>query len=186
MRTRNNISQSTRRLTFCALFAALAVVLTRLLSYAPTPSARYSLGDIPIFLGGIFFGPLAGGLVGFGSDLIGAVLFSPHGYNPLLCAPAILYGVIGGLFHKVLVKKFSLIRLAVAFLIPAILGSFLIQSFVMAKLFPTGDYMTSLLYYLTTRGVQYAIVSVVDITLIYLLIRSRIFDKVGIWPPQKG
>ena len=186
MNNKTNISNTTRRLTFCALFAALAIVLTRLLSYAPIPDTRYSLGDIPIFLAGMFFGPLAGGLVGFGSDLIGAVLFSPHGYNPMLCAPAILYGVIGGLFCKVLRKHFNLPLLALAFVIPAVVGSVLIQSAVMANLYFEGTFMAGYFYYLTARGIQYAIVAVVDIALIYLLIRSRIFTKVGIWSCEKG
>ncbi len=186
MNTKTNVSSTTRRITFCALFAALAIVLTRLLSYAPIPDTRYSLGDIPIFLAGMFFGPLAGGLVGFGSDLIGAVLFSPHGYNPMLCLPAILYGVIGGLFCKALRKHFSLPLLALSFLIPAAVGSVLIQSAVMAKLFFEGSFMAGYIGYLTTRGIQYVIVSVVDIALIYLLARSRIFTKVGIWYPEKG
>ena len=36
---------------------------------------------VPIFLAGMFFGPIPGALVGFSADLVGC-LFSGYGYNP--------------------------------------------------------------------------------------------------------
>lgn len=186
MNNKTNVSHSTRRLTFCALFAALAVVFTRIISYAPVSHLRYSLGDIPIFLAGLFFGPLAGGLVGFGSDALGAVLMSPYGYNPMYCVPAVLYGIVGGLFHGHLAKKFSLVKLMISFLIPATIGSILVQSAVFAVGMPrSGEFVPDYLLYLLERGIQYAIVSVLDVTIMYFLIRSGIFAKVGVWPPKE-
>ena len=186
MSGKTNISNSTRQLTFCALFAALSIVFTRLISYTPTPFQRYAINEVFIFLSGVFFGPLAGGLVGFGSDALGAILFSPFGYNPILGIPAILYGVVGGLVRTLLAKKFSFIRLSISFLIPAITGSILVQSAAMAYVYPQfPTYMESFAYFLLTRSVQYAIISVVDILIVYWLIRSGIFAKVNVWPPRQ-
>ena len=77
---------ATRTLAYCALMAALSVVMARLFSLMPEESSRFSIESIPIFLSGIFFGPLAGGLVGFTADFVGC-LFSPYPYNPLFCLP---------------------------------------------------------------------------------------------------
>ena len=36
-----------------------------------------------------------------------------------------------------------------------------------------------------TRSVQFAIVYVLDVLIIYLLFRSNMFIRLGIWPPSK-
>jgi len=186
MSGKTNISNSTRQLTFCALFAALSIVFTRLISYTPTPFQRYAINEVFIFLSGLFFGPLAGGLVGFGSDALGAVLFSPFGYNPILGIPAILYGVVGGLVRTLLAKRFNFGRLLLSFLVPAVAGSILVQSMAMAYVYPQfPTYMESFGYFLLTRSIQYSIITFVDVLIIFWLIRSGVFAKVNIWPPKQ-
>ena len=91
-------SMTTKTLTYCALLAALSFALARLVGFMPSAVSRFSIEAIPTFLAGVLFGPLAGGLVGFVADLVGA-LFSGYGYNPMFCVPPILYGVCGGLFR---------------------------------------------------------------------------------------
>ena len=93
-----------RNLAYCALLAALSIVFARLIIPMPNETTRFSIEAVPIFLAGLFFGPVAGGLVGFSADLIGC-LFSGYGYNPIFCVPPILYGVTAGLFQGYLVKK---------------------------------------------------------------------------------
>ena len=64
-------SMSTRALAYCALLAAISVVLARLIIPMPNASTRFSIEAVPIYLAGMLFGPMAGGLVGFSADLVG-------------------------------------------------------------------------------------------------------------------
>ena len=171
--------RSTKTLTVCALLAALAVVLARLIIPMPNDFTRFSIEAVPIFLAGMFFGPVAGGLVGFVQDLVGC-MFSGYGYNPIFCLPPILYGVSAGLFRNIgffrpfLQKKYDLWRIAVAFLPPIILGSILYQSMALAFVYNKGYW-----FFLSTRSIQFAITFVLDVAIVYGLCRANIFRAVS-------
>lgn len=172
---------ATKTLAYCALLAALSVVLARLFGLMPEASSRYSIEAVPIFLSGMLFGPMAGAMVGFSADFIGC-LFSPYGYNPIFSVPPILYGLFAGIFSLYLRKKTSLFCLVVAFLPPVVFGSILYQSCTLSYMYYDGAFLEGLLLYLSTRSVQFAIVLVVDVLLIYLLMRTNIFARLGLWP----
>lgn len=179
-------TMTTRTLAYCALLAALSVVLARLIIPMPNVTTRFSIEAVPIYLAGMLFGPMAGALVGFSSDLVGC-LFSGYGYNPLFCLPPILYGVFGGLLRRWLMGKPSLPRLAVSFLPPVVLGSILWQSAALSYVYNSkGSFQASLVYFLSTRTVQFAVTLVLDVLIIYLLMKSRVFDRMGLWQtPEK-
>ncbi|MBQ1223097.1 MAG: folate family ECF transporter S component, partial [Oscillospiraceae bacterium] len=191
--SRSKIKITTKVLVYSAVLAALSVVLARLVSLIPSESSRFSIESIPIYLAGAFFGPLVGGLVGFISDLIGC-LFSPFGYNPAFCIPAILYGVFGGIFRFRLAKseKFkSFLWVLAGFLPPIVLGSILYQSLALTYFYRydpevPNSFIQGLIYFLSTRGVQFAIILVIDVFVTYLLIKSGVFRRIGVWPPQKS
>ena len=178
IKTTHHQMMATRALACCALLAALSVVLARLVVPMPNAFTRFSIEAVPIYLAGMLFGPMAGGMVGFSADLVGC-LFSGYGYNPVFCVPPILYGVFGGLFRHQLEKKVSLSWLAVGFLPPVVLGSIVYQSFTLNLFYSQG-----LVYFLTTRAVQFAITMVADVSIIYLLFRMRVFERLKLWPPQ--
>ena len=174
-------TMTTKALAYCALLAALSVVLARLIIPMPNVTTRFSIEAVPIYLAGMLFGPMAGALVGFSSDLVGC-LFSGYGYNPLFCLPPILYGVFGGLLRRWLMGKPGLPRLAVSFLPPVILGSILWQSAALSYVYNSkGSFQASLVYFLSTRTVQFAVTLVLDVLIIYLLMKSRVFDRMGLW-----
>lgn len=179
----------TKTLAYCALLAALSVVLARLIVPMPNAFTRFSIEAVPIYLSGMFFGPVAGGLVGFVADLTGC-LFSGFGYNPLLSLPPILYGVFAGLFRKQLGAKISLTKLLVGFLPPVVLGSILYQSIMLAYFYyydpnVAGSLQQGLAYFFSTRTVQFVITYAIDVAVIYLLFRLHIFERIGVWPPIK-
>lgn len=174
---------STRTMAYCALLAALSVVLARLIGLMPDASSRFSIEAVPIFLAGMFFGPLPGALVGFVADFVGC-LFSPFGYNPIFCVPPILYGLFAGLFQPYLVKRVTLLRLMIAFLPPVILGSLLYQSATLSYMYFDGTFFAGFVYHLSTRSIQFAITIVVDVLLIRLLFQTKIFRNAGVWPPR--
>ena len=48
---------TTKTLAYCALLAALSVVLARFLIPMPNVTTRFSIEAVPIFLAGMLFGP---------------------------------------------------------------------------------------------------------------------------------
>lgn len=186
MSKKQNQSRSgmnTRTLAYCALLAALSVVLARMIIPMPNVSTRFSIEAVPIFLAGMLFGPGAGGLVGFCADFVGC-LFSGYGYNPLFSLPPILYGVFAGVFQGFLGEKVSIPRLIAAFAPPVVVGSVLWQSAALSFVYNSkGSFEASMLYFLSTRSLQFAVTMVLDVLIVYFLLRSKIFDRIGIWPP---
>ena len=174
---------TTKTLAYCALLTALSVVLARLFGLMPEESSRYSIEAVPIFLAGMLFGPISGAMVGFSADFIGC-FFSPFGYNPIFCIPPILYGVFGGLFRRFLGKKLSLIRLTVSFLPPVVFGSILYQSFSLAFVYYYATFWEGLILKLSARSIQFPIVLVADVLILWLLFKANIFTRLGVWPPK--
>jgi len=184
MKNKNRFSFTAKVIVYSALFAALGAVLGQLLAIRPIPSAKYTLDKFVLFLSGMFFGPLVGGMVGFVSDFIGGQFFGV-GFNPALCPPAILYGVFGGVFRHMLAKKFTLPRVAFAYLFPVLIGSVLYQSPMLALIYNPATFRESLYLNLASRGVQFVIMWVVETLLIFTLVKSKLFTRVGLWPPVR-
>ena len=174
---------TTRTLAYCALLSALSVVLARLTGLMPNEFTRFSIEAVPIILAGLFFGPVAGGCVGFTADFVGC-LFSPFGYNPIYCIPPILYGVCAGLFRPLLRKRCNVITIALSFLPAIVFGSVLWQSFALAFTYSKDTLKESFYGFLLTRGIQFAVTFVLDVFLVYLLHKSNVFTALGLWNPM--
>ena len=87
-------------LIFSGMLAAIAVVLTRVGSIPIGNTIRIGFGELPVFLSGLWFGPLVGLAVGAVSDIVGALLFS--GWNPWLTIPMALTGALTAVVAKAL------------------------------------------------------------------------------------
>ena len=178
----NRYVMTAQTLAYSALLAAISVIFARLLSFAPSPSMRWSLDKFPLFMAGMFFGPVVGGTVGFAADAVGC-LFSPYGINPVFSIPAILYGVFGGIFRRLIGKRHSLLWLAIGYLFPVALGSVLYQSAALAWFYNPNTFWASFFTNLASRGLQFIIVGPLEVTAIFLLLHTRVFEHAGIWPP---
>ena len=172
---------ATRTLVSCALLAAISIVMARFLSYAPYGSVRWSLDKFPLFLAGMLFGPLGGGLTGLVADATGSMM--QYGFNPILCPPAILFGLFGGLFRKWLVKKPVFPKLLVSYLVPVVLGAWLYQSAALAYCFNPSTFAASFGANLISRGIQFAVIAPLEVMVISLLLGTGIFTRMGMWPP---
>ena len=171
-----------KALVYCAMLAAVSVVMARVFCFATPDGVRWSLDKFPLFLAGMFFGPVMGALTGFVADFTGSLM--QFGFNPLLCPPAILYGLFGGLLRRYIQKNTSVIRLGVSYALPVIVGSVLYQSCMLAKLYFDGVYSAGVKYYLSTRSIQFAIMLVAETLIIYMLMKTNVFTRLGVWPPK--
>ncbi len=170
---------SVRTLTSCAVLIAVTVVLSRFLVLTPTESSRYSIEAVPIFLSGMLFGPVAGAFVGFAADFIGC-LFSPFGYNPIFSIPPLLYGLCAGFFGGFLKKKVSILRIAAAFACPIIVGSILWQSAALTIVYGGGGKAAYFTATVISRGIQFAVMWVIDSLLVLLLLKSKLLASAGL------
>lgn len=178
-----NTTTPLKALVYCAMLAAISVVMARVFSYATPDGVRWSLDKFPLFLAGMFFGPVMGALTGFVADFTGSLM--QFGFNPLLCVPAVLYGLFGGLLRRYLQKNSSLFRLFVSYAVPVVVGSVLYQSCILAKLYFDGVYSAGVKYYLSTRSIQFSIMLVAETLILYTLVKTNIFARLGVWPPKK-
>ena len=176
-------SMATKTLTYCALLAALQVAMARLVGLMPTEFTRFSIEAVPTILAGILFGPVAGALVGFIADFVGC-LFSPFPYNPIFALPPVLYGLSGGFFRPLLTVAKSNLRmiltLTVTVAVPVVFGSVLYQSWALDFVYSKGY-----VYFLASRSVQFAVVMVLEIIILVVLFKSKVFQHMGVWPPKK-
>ena len=183
MKKENKVLMTTRVIVYSAVLAALAAVVGQLLAFRPTEYMKFTLDKFILFLSGMFFGPVVGGMTGFVAEFAGGNLLG-RGFTLWLCLPAVLYGVAGGLFRGMLAKKFTIPRLALAYFIPTFVGAFLIQSVALSLTYPMGTFAETLSINLMWRGIQFAIMLVVEVAILYFLIRSNIFARIGLWPPK--
>jgi ECF transporter S component (folate family) len=90
----------TKMLVMMAMFIALDVVLTRMLSIT-TPVIRIGFGFVPIALCAMLYGPIWAGVVGALADIVGIMLFPIATFFPAFTLSAVIIGVVFGLFlHK--------------------------------------------------------------------------------------
>lgn len=95
---------TTRQLTFAALLAALAVLLSvHPFTFYIVPSVRITFREVPIYLCSIALGPVLGGLCSFIADLCGTFISnSGNAWNPLFALNAVIIGVLPGLLYRLL------------------------------------------------------------------------------------
>ena len=183
--TRTHSLKNVRTLVVSAVLAAISVVLARLIIPMPDVSTRFSFEAVPIFLAGMFFGPIPGALVGFSADLVGC-LFSGYGYNPLFCVPPILYGLSAGFFRPMLAKKTNPLTIGLAFLPAIVLGSILYQSWSLAFVYGGDAFEAFFLTKLASRSVQFGVTFVLDVLIVWLLYKAKVFSSAKLWPPVSG
>lgn len=98
------------RLVILAMLTAVSIILTRFLVIYLTNEVRISLGNIPVILAGVWFGPGWGLLVGFVADFVGSTVFSAYGwYAPMTLTPMVI-GLLAGVLAHIPVTNNSIPR----------------------------------------------------------------------------
>ena len=86
-----------------ALLVAMHLVLTRVL-VIDLGAYRISVGSVCTILAGLWLGPVAGGVCGFASDIIGCFM-KGYAVNPFITVAAILWGVLPALVRPLIANK---------------------------------------------------------------------------------
>ena len=156
-----------KRLSLLAMFIALQIVLSKFLMLQLAPSVRLSIDSVPILLAGIWFGPIAGGLVGALADSLGTILFPTGGaYFQLLTVAFLLIGVVSGFLSRIVKVKQSLLRIALIVIPAEIVGSYFFKSFALSLL--VGVPFSGML---AARALPVSIIMIVNTVFVTLLDR---------------
>ncbi len=123
---RPNAKISTIRMAYLAVLVALAIISNVFEINIPSGafiSNKIGFTYVPVFLTGIFFGPVAGFGVGALGDALGWLINQSAGvYNPLFTLSTALMGVIAGLVWRI-PKLNKIIKLIIALVLAYILCS---------------------------------------------------------------
>lgn len=90
---------SIKTVAAAAVLVAMNIILSRVFAINIGSTLRITISTTPIFLAGLWFGPLVGGLCGAAGDLLGS-LFQGYAPNPLIMAAAVLCGLLPGIMKK--------------------------------------------------------------------------------------
>lgn len=91
---------STKKLVYISILTTLAIILTRVFSiripFMGVEGIRIGFGALPIIFAGVALGPVAGGLVGAISDLLGFFINPMGAYMPHFTLTSMLTGLLPG------------------------------------------------------------------------------------------
>ena len=161
-------------LTAGAMMAALSIILERLLPITPPSNMidiRISLSNVPIILASILISPLAGGLAGVVSDIVGCFL-SGYAPFPILTLAPLVMGVLPGLL-LCREKKMRLVKLSVVLVLTHIISSIVITTYGLSVM--RGVAFVPMLI---TRLPSCSINLVIDVILVCLLIKTPLIKKI--------
>ena len=152
-------------ITCCAMFGALAIVLSYVASIRLTPNIKIGLGALPNEMVDYLFGPVVGALFGGGMDLIKFMLKPDGGFMPGYTFSAMLAAFIYGmLLYK---KPLSLPRMMVAKFIVAIICNIILGTYWLTLINGKG-----FLAILPGRIVKNLIQAPVDAVIFYLVAKT--------------
>ena len=131
---------SSHKITTMGLLIALSIILTRIASLriaiGGVEGIRIGFGGLPIILGGIIFGPLAGGIIGGFSDLLGYFINPIGVYMPHFTLTSALTGIIPALVLKLSQKnETNVLELGIAITAGQIITSLVLVPYFLHILF---------------------------------------------------
>lgn len=161
-----------KRLAVAAMLMAMSVVIgifCKTVLNFDGGLFRVTFENLPILLAGIMFGPIYGGLVGCGSDLI-SYLLSAQTYPPNLIVTlgATMVGIISGVVAKLFIKNHSNLQFIVAGGLAHLVGSMIIK--------PIGLF-TFYGWLVLWRIPLYLVIAPVEIIIICLLFKNAAFNR---------
>jgi len=156
------------RLAIYAILASLSIVLGKYLAINLGETIRISFENLPTLLAGIFFGPIAGFLVGTVADLVGCLLVG-YAINPLITLGAAAVGFVSGVVVR-LFQKNGLLSTIFSVFSAHLIGSILIKTLGLVLYYGAPFFAT-----LGMRSLTYLITATAECVILYFLLRNRGF-----------
>ena len=152
-----------------ALLAAISLIFGKFLAVSIGDWFRFSFENLPILLCGYLFGVPSGILCGIVADLVGCLL---RGYsiNPIITLGAAIIGAAAGCFGKKGLLKKPCLALSVG--TAHLIGSIVIKTYGIHLFYATP--YAALLW----RLPSYAVIALVEYTLIRILLKSKGFANI--------
>lgn len=173
-----NFSVKTESLAMMAICVALAILFGngRVLSLTIGPF-RISIGNLPIVLAGIMFGPICGAMTGVAADLLSCA-FVGYVPIPLVTVGAGCVGGMAGLAYRKAARFRESLRVILAVTSGHVVGSMVVKTIglVLAfgyPLFPT----------LIGRIVEYALIGAVECVLAIVILKG--LRRAGLFRPPR-
>ncbi len=166
---------TTKMIVTLGLLMAMSIILERILGFMPTPNIRIAFGNLPIILAGLLFGPIAGGIVGLVADFLGTTLFSPFPWFAPMALTPVFMGVVPPLVGMMLRKRTRIVTF-VAMILPAEILGPILWSNISLQMLNGVPFIVNL----PLRAPVKVAIAVVDITLIFLLYKSGLFNVLGL------
>ena len=166
-----------RALCLAALLAAMSLILGKFLQI-PTPFAefvRISFENLPVILAGIVLGPLAGAMTGAVADLVGCLAYG-YSINPLITLGAASAGFAAGVFGWLFARAPLLLRISLSAVAAHLIGSVGIKTAGIAAWY-LAKYNLGYLELTLWRLLNYSIIAVLEIAILFALLRHRGFQK---------
>lgn len=168
---------SLRGLCFAAILAAMSIILGKFLQI-PNPFQdfiRISFENLPIILGGIALGPIAGFSIGVVADLIGCVAYG-YTINPIVTLGAACIGAISGFMANYVVKRPLSLRIVLACAPAHFIGSVLVKSFGLASWY-LAKYEIGMMEFILWRLINYTLIATAECVILYILLKNKAFSK---------
>jgi ECF transporter S component (folate family) len=133
---------------------------------------RISFENLPILMAGIFFGSVAGAIVGGCADIIGCLVVG-YSINPIITLGAMAIGYISGAVYRSSKFKFKndTLRLATSTGLAHVVGSMLIKSI---GLYVYYHYAVPVLL---LRVPLYLIIGSLETLIVYTLLKNKAFSS---------
>lgn len=160
-------SQHLYVLVFSAFLAALSIVLGKYLAIPVGTVLRFSFENLPVIMGGILFGPVAGLLIGTVADLVGCILVG-YAINPIVTLGAAAVGCCSGLLYRACSRFPLLPRMLFAVIASHLLGSVLIKTWGLAAFYDM-PFVLLMLW----RLLNYLLVGCAEGAILYYLLSRR-------------
>lgn len=164
---------TTKMMIILALMSAISIILSRFCVIYITDQLRLSFGNIPVFVVGLLYGPVAGAAVGGVADFIGSALLSGYGWYPPLTVTPVLIGFIAGLFRRPVMNEPHFLRIAVMTVLANALASICWSTLCLSWLYGT-PFLTNF----SIRLPFYVIVALLEAIIIFMLFNSSAFKRI--------
>lgn len=163
MKSKNNL----RKIVISGIFAALSIILGKLLAFNIGELFRISFENLPIVFIGIALGPLWGMMVGAVADLIGCLIVG-YAINPIITLGAVAIGAVAGIVSKWTESMKISGKIFLSVFSAHLLGSVIIKSIGLSLFYGT-DFWTLIPY----RALNYALIIALEYIIVYILMKNK-------------